>query len=467
MDWFTPKGLGVWGDGRLTVLGTEGYIELRKYVDIAGRPGGDHLFLVDGKGVQHMDCQAQALPYGSRLIHDILNRTETAMPQAHCFLGHRAGPEGRSHGNPRGSRMMSKKLRVAVVGLGVGKSHLQAYAKVAEQFEVKAVCDLDAAKASTAAGEFGVAWHTTQFNDLLASTELDIIDICTPPHTHRMLIEQALAAGFHVICEKPLVGSLADADAIATAQGTAKGTLFPIFQYRCGNGLQKLKHLQAKGFAHTPYLSTIETSWRRDADYYEVLWRGKWATEMGGCCLTQAVHAHDMLSYVNGPVKTVFAHLATRVNPIEVEDCAAISIGMANGSVATLSVTLGAAEEMSRLRFMFSDLTVESRSPEAYRPGMDPWHFKGKTDAIDAAIAAALADFKPAPEYFEGQFALIHACLVHKAPTPVTLHDARQSLELITAIYHSAETGTAVSLPIAKDHPKYSGWAPASGRFGK
>jgi predicted dehydrogenase len=86
VDWFTPKGLGVWGDGRLTILGTEGYIELRKYVDIAGRPGGDHLFLVDGKGVQHIDCSAQALPYGPRLVQDILNRTETAMAQAHCFL---------------------------------------------------------------------------------------------------------------------------------------------------------------------------------------------------------------------------------------------------------------------------------------------------------------------------------------------------------------------------------------------
>ena len=86
VDWFTPKGLGVWGDGRLTILGTDGYMELRKYVDIAGRPGGDHLFLVDGKGIQHMDCQDEALPYGPRLIHDILNRTETAMSQAHCFL---------------------------------------------------------------------------------------------------------------------------------------------------------------------------------------------------------------------------------------------------------------------------------------------------------------------------------------------------------------------------------------------
>jgi predicted dehydrogenase len=86
VDWYTPKGLGIWGDGRLTILGTDGYIELRKYIDIAGKPGGDHLFLVDQKGTQHIDCSREPLPYGPNLIADVLNRTETAMPQAHCFL---------------------------------------------------------------------------------------------------------------------------------------------------------------------------------------------------------------------------------------------------------------------------------------------------------------------------------------------------------------------------------------------
>lgn len=85
LDWFTPDGLGTWGDGRLTILGTQGYIELRKYIDIAGRPGTDHLFLVDGKGTRHIDCSDVDLPYGRQLIADVLNRTETAMPQDRCF----------------------------------------------------------------------------------------------------------------------------------------------------------------------------------------------------------------------------------------------------------------------------------------------------------------------------------------------------------------------------------------------
>ncbi len=86
VDWYTPKGLGTWGDGRFTILGTEGYIELRKYVDIAGRPGTDHLFLVDQHQTRHIDCSDQVLPYGQRLLEDVRHRTQTAMSQAHCFL---------------------------------------------------------------------------------------------------------------------------------------------------------------------------------------------------------------------------------------------------------------------------------------------------------------------------------------------------------------------------------------------
>lgn len=78
-------GLPTWGDGRLTILGTEGYIELRKYVDIAGRPGTDHLLMVDGSGMHHIDCSSVDLPYARQLIADIRNRTETAMPQDRCF----------------------------------------------------------------------------------------------------------------------------------------------------------------------------------------------------------------------------------------------------------------------------------------------------------------------------------------------------------------------------------------------
>ncbi len=86
LDWFTPDGLKSWGDGRLTILGTEGFIEIRKNVDIASHDGGDHLYIVDQKETRYIDCSKEPLPYGERFVDDILNRTETAMTQEHCFL---------------------------------------------------------------------------------------------------------------------------------------------------------------------------------------------------------------------------------------------------------------------------------------------------------------------------------------------------------------------------------------------
>jgi predicted dehydrogenase len=86
VDWFTPDGLPTWGDGRLFLLGTEGYIELRKYVDVAGRPGGNHLFVADKKGVRYLDCSKVFLPFGPQFVTDIVERTSVAQDQAGALL---------------------------------------------------------------------------------------------------------------------------------------------------------------------------------------------------------------------------------------------------------------------------------------------------------------------------------------------------------------------------------------------
>jgi len=86
-DWFTPDGLGSWGDGRLTILGTEGYIEVRKNIDV-GLPdhAGNHVYMANQKGVQVIDASKGPLPFGGLFVDDVVNRTETAMTQEHCFL---------------------------------------------------------------------------------------------------------------------------------------------------------------------------------------------------------------------------------------------------------------------------------------------------------------------------------------------------------------------------------------------
>jgi predicted dehydrogenase len=354
---------------------------------------------------------------------------------------------------------MNQPLRVAIVGCGIGKEHAAAYRRLSERFELVAICDVDAAKARDLAAIYGVPRVETELAALCNMDDLEVIDICTPPHLHFDQIQQVLAAGKHAICEKPLVSSIAQVDQLIAAESHAGRRVMPIFQYRFGHGLQKLKLLIDQGLAGQAYLATVEVAWRRRAEYYAVPWRGTWRTERGGTLLGHAIHATDMLTYVLGPVKSVFARTATRVNPIEVEDCAAVSFELANGALATMGVTVGSSAEITRHRFSFSGFSAESNT-RPYTSSGDPWTFTGDTPDSAAQIDAALTRFTPLPEGFEGQFYRFYDALRDGAELPVTLADARTSLELITAMYASARSGQAVGLPLEQTHPGYMGWLP-------
>jgi len=355
---------------------------------------------------------------------------------------------------------MSQALRVGVVGCGVGRQHVAAFQGLPSQFEVAALCDTDPAKAREAAAGAGpgVVRIAADLAELCRMDEVDVIDICTPPHLHYEQSLQALAAGKHVICEKPIARSLQQVDELIAAEAESGRRLMPIFQYRFRAGLQKLKLLVDSGVAGRAYLTTVETAWRRRADYYEVPWRGKWKTEMGGPMFSLATHAHDAMTYILGPVKSVFARMATRVNPIETEDCVSASLEMGDGSLCTLSVTTGSARQISRHRFCFTNLTAESNA-EPYSNTSDPWTFTGDSPEAEQRIQGTLARYEPMPEGFAGQFYRFYQALPG-GELPVTLADARAAVELVTAAYYSARTGQPAGLPLGRDHPYYAGWQP-------
>src|SRR5262245_32728491 len=355
---------------------------------------------------------------------------------------------------------MGETLRVGVVGCGIGTQHIEAYGALPGLFEVVALCDVDVAKAREVAQKYGIGHVIGDFDDLCRRRDLDVVDLCTPPYLHAAQTLRALEAGKHVICEKPLCGSLADADRVVAAERRSGRRVMPIFQYRFGQGLQKLRLLVERGVTGRAYLTTVETAWRRRPAYYAVPWRSRWATELGGPIVNLAIHAHDLACYVLGPARSVTAHLTTRVNPIETEDCAAVSLEMADGSLCTLAVTTGSAHEISRHRFCFAGLSAESHTAP-YRSSHDPWTFIGDTPEIDARIREALGGFTPEPEGYAGQFSRYHEAMRTGGELPVTLADARASLELITAIYQAARTRRRVRLPLGDDHPLYAGWQPA------
>ena len=367
---------------------------------------------------------------------------------------------------------MPKTWTVAVIGCGIGRAHIaEGYVPNGGKFRVLAICDIDEARLAAVGDEFAVPRRVRSLEEVLSMEDIDIIDICTPPSLHFAQTMAALAAGKQVVCEKPLAGSLAEVDRLSVAEREARGRILPIYQYRYGNGVQKAKRIIDLGLAGKPYLATIETAWRRTASYYAVPWRGRRDTELGGVLLTQAIHSHELLTYLMGPVASVFACTATRVNPIEVEDCAVASLVMESGALASLAATLGSQKEISRLRFCFEHATFES-GQAPYAPGDDPWQIIPASPEAEARISAALSDWAFVPSRYTGLMAAYHEALETSGPLPVTLAEARRSLELITALLHSAEMGQLVTLPITAEHPKYDGWYPrrvpaAAGQHGK
>ncbi|MHA6689427.1 Gfo/Idh/MocA family protein [Devosia sp. A449] len=359
---------------------------------------------------------------------------------------------------------MSRVFNVAIIGVGIGRSHVvEGYLPNADKFQVKVLCDLNAERLNAVADEFGIAGRSTSFDDVLAMDDIDIIDICTPPGLHFSMVMAALRAGKHVICEKPLVGSLAQVDQVIAEEKLSKGMLMPVFQYRFGNGIEQAKAIIDAGIAGKPFMGTVETLWRRDAPYYAVPWRGKWATELGGVLMGHAIHPHDLFTYLMGDIERVFGRVATRVNPIEVEDTISASLVMKSGALASFTATLGAADDTTRIRLAFENVTFES-DHAAYNPGEKLWSIQPRNPETAASIDALLKDWQHVPSRFQTQMARFHDALTGAGKLPVTSTDSRRSLELVTAFYHSSATGEDVVLPIGPGHVLYESWVPAQFR---
>lgn len=349
-------------------------------------------------------------------------------------------------------------IRVAILGAGIGRAHLEAYRELRDHFSVRTLCDLDRGRAAEAAGGEDIGIET-DIAKVLADPQIDLVDVCLPPQLHASVAGEALKAGKHVVCEKPLATSLRDADALLKLAGQQGRRLFPVFQYRFGPAISKLQALIDAGLAGKPFVASLETHWNRGNDYYAVPWRGTWAGEQGGAVLGHAIHLHDLLTAILGPVESVAGVTTTRVNAIEVEDCAAIAFRMQNGALATSSITLGAADDSSRLRFCFEGLTAESGT-EPYAPAKADWTFRARPPVEQSAIDKVLTSVPEGKSGFAGFFEAVADALEKGGSGAVSAEDGRRSIELVTAIYQAAHEQRTVDLPLSTSSRLYEGWLP-------
>ena len=371
--------------------------------------------------------------------------------------------------------MTKQPIQVAIIGAGIGREHLSGYLDLPDHFKVVTLCDIDQQRALEIAGQHPVAVET-DMDAVLKNDAIDLIDVCLPPHLHFDAIMAALSAGKQVICEKPLVTSLREIDLIVAAAEQSGRSVFPVFQYRFGRAMTQLRSLIDAGLTGKPYVASLETHWNRGADYYAIPWRGTWRGEQGGAVLGHAIHSHDLLATIFGPIETVFAATATRVNDIETEDCASVMLQMTNGAVASSSITLGAASDTTRLRFCFEGLTAQSgESP--YAPMSDTWHFTARDPARQVAIDRVVEQTPAVRSGFSGFLESVAICLKEQQASStagevraavkasvehcVTLQQARHSIELVSAIYQSSESASCIRLPLDQSDRYYSGWMPA------
>jgi len=364
--------------------------------------------------------------------------------------------------------MPDKRLNVAIVGCGwVSDWHVRdGLAHLPQAFRILACCDPNEQRRNAFGDRYNIERRVSDIDSILAFEDIDVVAICTPPSTHYSLILQALEAGKHVVCEKPLTESLQLTDRIIEAERHSRGRVMPVFQYRFGDGIAKVRHVIQAGLAGKAFVASVETAKSRGPDYYAAVWRGRFATELGGVLLTQSIHNHDLLLWLLGSVNSVSCAKTTRVNPIEVEDCAVAGLTFADGSLASLTATLGSARQLVRFRLCFENVTFEREAfdESSSSPGDEPWTVIPRNRDLAAQITAKMDEVPTARRGFARQYELFYHALGTDSALPVTLADARRSLELVTAMFQSAETGRAESLPIGPGHPKYDGWAPQPSR---
>jgi len=213
-------------------------------------------------------------------------------------------------------------LKAAIVGLG-GVYPMHSNSLAAIGVPVAAVCDKVPERAEEAARRTG-ARAFTDYGEMLAAGGFEVLHICLPHYLHAPIAIEAMRAGYHVLCEKPMATAVSDAEVMVKTAAECEKTLGVIFQNRYNPGSRLIKEAIDSGALGTITGGWLRVTWHRGADYYTNSdWRGKWATEGGGVLINQSIHTFDLMNYFLGTPHHLNASIANRAHPeIEVEDMA-------------------------------------------------------------------------------------------------------------------------------------------------
>jgi len=353
---------------------------------------------------------------------------------------------------------MTDPIGIGIIGTGeISVLHAAAYQALGERVRLAAVADIEESRARALAEHFSIPSVYVDYQQLLANPDVQAVSICTPPFLHVPQSVDALQAGKHVLCEKPVAPNMAGLDRIAAAQRTSARVFSGVFQGRFGRGARQVKALVERGRFGRLLLGLTHTLWMRDAAYYGVWWRGSWAQECGGASVSQALHGIDLLLWFMGEPSHLYAEAGTLKMDIEVEDTAAAVLRFRSGALGQVLATVNCQDNRSRVEVYGTALHAVS-SEDAYQPTKEPFRLSAADAGYQESVQQEADDMVPSgPPYLQvGMVEDFVGALEERREPLVTVAECRRSLELVTALYRSAMTGEVVSFPIEKTDPFYS-----------
>ena len=344
---------------------------------------------------------------------------------------------------------MAERLRFGLVGCGViGGTHAEAIAGLPAGVLV-AVADIDPARAEKLAAKYGVHAYT-DLQAMLDRAQLDAVTVCTPSGLHGTHACQVMRSGRHVLVEKPMDIRRDALDEMLRVQQETGVQLAVISQHRFDPSSQQVHNLIAAGAFGRLVLGNASVPWWRSQAYYDSGdWRGTAALD-GGVLMNQAIHSIDVLQWLMGPVRTVYAYADTLVHRMETEDVAVAVLRFANGALGTIAATTGGYPgDLTRIE-VFGDqgsALIENNELAYLRvAGEEPAAGGAVPQARPApAIGGATAPVPPAGSHAWQIADLIRAIREGGAPA-IDGRAGRQPVDLILAIYESARTGREVTL---------------------
>lgn len=347
--------------------------------------------------------------------------------------------------------MTDGKIGVGIIGYGGIAGH---HAKVIDNIpsaRLVAVADVVQERLDAAKEQYGADGYL-DYRDLLARDDIVAVDICTPSGLHGQVGIDAASAGKHIMSEKPIDVNLARADDMIAAAKKNRVKLSVIFQNRFDAAAQEIKRMLDGKRLGDIFLADAYVKWYRTQEYYEEgsKWRGTLALDGGGAIINQSVHYVDLLQWFIGPVASVYGYKATVAHQIEGEDVAVGVVRFRNGAMGVIEGStachpgFGARIEIHGTKGCVTwaggkvenlKIIGEEKPPEAQEGATEA---KPQTDPLAISLGPHLIQLE---RFFE-------AIREDKEPD-VTGQEARKSLEIVTALYRSADTGEVVRLPLA------------------